>query len=114
MVSWLKNITYTNGEIPMVNDATYGIAPKSNELFSYAEEIGITDRQIPFSDSGYRKIRTNNFELFIDVGNVGPNYQPGHAHSDTFNFELIKSDQILTYKYKSKYPHAGAGVRVQF
>ena len=30
------------------------------------------------------------------------------------NFELIKSDQILTYKYKSKYPHAGAGVRVQF
>ena len=90
MVSWLKNITYTNGEIPMVNDATYGIAPKSNELFSYAEEIGITDRQIPFSDSGYRKIRTNNFELLIDVGNVGPDYQPGHAHSDTLNFELIK------------------------
>lgn len=90
MVSWLKNITYTNGEIPMVNDATYGIAPKSNVLFSYAEEIGITDQQIPFSDSGYRKIRTNNFELLIDVGNVGPDYQPGHAHSDTLNFELIK------------------------
>ena len=91
MVSWLKNVTYSNGQIPMVNDATYGIAPQSNKLFSYAEEIGITDQQIPFSDSGYRKINTNNFELFIDVGNVGPIYQPGHAHSDTFNFELIKS-----------------------
>ena len=91
MVSWLKNITYINGEIPMVNDATFGITTQSNELFSYAEEIGITDNQITFSDSGYRKIRTNNFELFIDVGNVGPDYQPGHAHSDTFNFELIKN-----------------------
>ena len=64
MVSWLKNITYINGEIPMVNDATFGITTQSNELFSYAEEIGITDNQITFSDSGYRKIRTNNFELF--------------------------------------------------
>jgi len=34
--------------------------------------------------------------------------------TELLNFELIKSDQILTYKYKSKYPHAGAGVRVQF
>ena len=91
MNSWLRNITYSNGEIPMVNDATYGIAPQSNELLSYAKEIGITDQQIPLSDSGYRKIRTNNYELFIDVGNVGPDYQPGHAHSDTFNFELIKN-----------------------
>jgi pyruvate dehydrogenase E1 component alpha subunit len=34
--------------------------------------------------------------------------------TELLNFESIKSDQILTYKYKSKYPHAGAGVRVQF
>jgi uncharacterized heparinase superfamily protein len=26
----------------------------------------------------------------MDCGNIGPDYQPGHAHSDTFNFELIK------------------------
>ena len=92
MVSWLRNVTYSNGDIPMVNDATYDIAPKSNELFSYAKELGITHQKIPLSDSGYRKIKTKNYELFIDVGNVGPSYQPGHAHSDTFNFELIKED----------------------
>lgn len=92
MVSWLRNVTYSNGEIPMVNDATYDIAPQSNEIFSYAKELGITHQKIPLSDSGYRKIKTKNYELFIDVGNVGPSYQPGHAHSDTFNFELIKED----------------------
>ena len=109
MVSWLKNITYSNGQIPMVNDATYDIAPQSNKLFSYAKEIGITHHQVPLSDSGYRKIITNNYELFIDVGNVGPDYQPGHAHSDTFNFELIKEGKaifvdvgISTYEKNSK------------
>jgi len=91
MISWLKNVTYSNGQIPMVNDATYDIAPQSNTLFLYAKNIGITHQKVPLSDSGYRKILTNNFELFIDVGNVGPDYQPGHAHSDTFNFELIKN-----------------------
>ena len=30
------------------------------------------------------------------------------------SYELIKSKYVTYYKYKSKYPHAGAGVRVQF
>ena len=91
MISWLKNITYKNGNIPMVNDATFNIAPNSKKIFFYANQLGINSQNIPLSDSGYRKIKTNNYELFIDVGNVGPDYQPGHAHSDTFNFELIKN-----------------------
>ena len=90
MISWLQNITYKNGDIPMVNDATFNIAPKSEKLFSYAKYLGIQNQYKPLSDSGYRKINSNNYELLIDVGNVGPSYQPGHAHSDTFNFELMK------------------------
>ena len=89
MNSWLKNITYKNGNIPMVNDATYNIASSSTQLFSYAKNLGIIDQKIPLSDSGYRKICADTYELFIDIGNIGPDYQPGHAHSDTFNFELI-------------------------
>ena len=89
MISWLDNITYKNGNIPMLNDATFNIAPNSENIFSYAKHLGINSQNIPLSDSGYRKIKSNNYELLIDVGNVGPSYQPGHAHSDTFNFELI-------------------------
>jgi uncharacterized heparinase superfamily protein len=75
----------------MVNDATFNIAPNSGKLFSYAKYLGIQNQNIPLSDSGYRKILSKHYELFIDVGDVGPDYQPGHAHSDTFNFELIKN-----------------------
>ena len=109
MNSWLQNITYNSGEIPMVNDATYNIAPSSTQLFSYAKKLGIINQKIPLSDSGYRKICTDNYELLIDVGNVGPDYQPGHAHSDTFNFELIKDGNpifvdtgISTYEKNNK------------
>ena len=90
MISWLRNITFSSGKIPMVNDATYNIAPNSVQLFSYAKNLGIINQKMPLSDSGYRKIISDNYELFIDIGNVGPDYQPAHAHSDTFNFELIK------------------------
>jgi len=89
MISWLHNITYKDGNIPMLNDSTFNIAPNSKNIFSYAKHLGINSQNIPLSDSGYRKIKSNNYELLIDVGNVGPSYQPGHAHSDTFNFELI-------------------------
>ncbi|MDC3130454.1 heparinase II/III family protein [Bacteroidota bacterium] len=88
MYSWLESITYQNGDIPMVNDSTYNIAPTSKKLFNYAKKMGILNISKALSDSGYRKITSKKYELFIDVGNIGPDYQPGHSHSDTFNFEL--------------------------
>ena len=91
MFSWLINITYKDGTIPMVNDSTFNIAPNSKELFKYAKSLGIENLSNPLSDSGYRKISSGNYQLFIDFGKIGPSYQPGHAHSDTFNFELIKN-----------------------
>lgn len=35
-------------------------------------------------------------------------------NSDTLRFEELQSPKVMSYKYSSKYPHAGAGVRVQF
>jgi TPP-dependent pyruvate/acetoin dehydrogenase alpha subunit len=35
-------------------------------------------------------------------------------NSHTLRFEEYESSKVLSYKYQSRYPHAGAGVRVQF
>ena len=88
MLSWLQEVTFSNGTIPMVNDSAYGIAPNSRQLFDYAESIGLQWPKGQLSDCGYRMYSQDNYELFVDVGKVGPDYQPGHAHSDTFSFEL--------------------------
>ena len=93
MMSWLKEVTFENGDIPCVNDSTFNIAPSSEELFNYADQIGVLTKKIVLSDSGYRMFRNNKFELFVDVGNVGPTYQPGHAHSDTLSFILYVNNK---------------------
>ncbi len=95
MLSWLEAVTYDNGNIPMVNDSTYNIAFTSNQLYKYAKELNLEWKKGKLSDSGYRKLKKDNFELFVDVGDVGPDYQPAHAHSDTFNFELYKNDEPI-------------------
>jgi len=35
-------------------------------------------------------------------------------NTETLRFEEVKNPKIKSFKYKSKFPHAGAGIRVQF
>ncbi len=95
MLSWLQKVTYKNGNIPMVNDSSYDIAPSSRILFNYAKLLGLSWEEGKLKESGYRKISNNNYELFLDVGHVGASYQPAHVHSDTFNFELYINEKPI-------------------
>lgn len=88
MLSWLAIVTYKNGNIPMINDSSNGIAPTSKELFSYARNLELCWGEARLNTSGYRKVNKENYEFFLDVGNIAPSYQPAHSHSDTFSYEL--------------------------
>ena len=89
MLGWLNMITFKNGNIPLFNDSTNKIAPTTEELNQYANLLSIKEKKVELASSGYRKIQKSRYELIVDVGNIGPDYIPGHAHSDTFNFELF-------------------------
>jgi len=95
MVGWLQAITFSNGDIPHVNDSVDGIAPNTGTLLDYARKLGIVIEQQELGVCGYRKFHRPDFELLVDVGNIGPNYIPGHAHSDTLNFVLFHKGQPL-------------------
>jgi len=88
MLGWLKSICFDNGTFPRVNDSTVEVAPTPNELFTYAATLEIPFQASQLGASGYRKLNGANYELLIDVGQIGPNYIPGHAHADTFSFVL--------------------------
>jgi hypothetical protein len=88
MLGCLQHITFKNGDIPLLNDSTNKIAPNSKELFVYANNLKLETRNIKLKDSGYRKVIKDRYECIVDVGQIGADYIPGHAHSDTFNFEL--------------------------
>ena len=95
MLGWLLNITFSNGDIPHVNDSTNAIAPTTEALTAYAGLLDIKPPMDPLSACGYRKIDRGTYELVLDVGNIGPDYILGHAHSDTFNFVLYHNGQPL-------------------
>ena len=95
MLAWLAEISFEDGSIPMLNDAAYNIALSTNELINYAGTLGLSPSLIKLSDSGYRKWKSDTFEMIIDIGQIGPSYIPGHAHADTFNFVMHAKGQPL-------------------
>jgi len=88
MLGWLEQVTYKNGQVPQVNDTTFDIAPKTAEILTFAKNLKLNAQTSRLSDSGYRKWTLDEMEVFMDVGQIGPDYIPGHAHADSFNFEF--------------------------
>jgi len=97
MLAWLELMTFSNGEIPLFNDSAPGIAPTTEQLLKYAKTLNfkLSTRNSRLSTSGYRRFNGNNYECILDIGQIGPNYQPGHAHADTFNFILNVNNKPL-------------------
>jgi len=90
LFSWLQSMTFENGQIPMMNDASFGISMSTTDLLEYAKRLGI---QFPsnvaqMTDSGYRRYERDGFQCIVDAGDVGPDYLLAHAHSDTLSFCL--------------------------
>ncbi len=93
MLGWLQNMTFKNGDMPLLNDSTNAIAPTAKELFEYASKLDVDVVSTELKESGYRKTSSDKYECIIDIGNIGPDYIPGHAHADTFNFVLQVDDK---------------------
>ncbi|WP_183078857.1 alginate lyase family protein [Sphingobacterium puteale] len=95
MKSWLIEISFENGDIPLFNDAANGIAMKTEDLLAYATRCGVNTVDIALGESGYRTYKGKNYEIKVDVGPIGADYQPGHAHADSLSFILYSNRQPL-------------------
>lgn len=109
MMGWLKAMQFENGTLPNFNDSSVGIAPSSQDLLNYGQELGLVFKKNQLKSSGYRKITTKTYETIVDIGDIGPDYIPGHAHSDMMNFVLHHRGQpilvdtgISTYEKNAK------------
>ncbi|QUX94531.1 heparinase [Marinomonas sp. CT5] len=92
-LSWLQSMLHPDGEISFFNDAAIGIAANPQQIFDYANQLGLSccaDESILISNksSGYSRVNTDVYRLFFDHANVGPDYLPGHAHADSLSFEM--------------------------
>lgn len=96
MVAAPRHICHPDGQIALLNDSALGICNEPGALRSFCSRLlGIADGDSPaegcfcLPDAGYYGWRDpeGNY-LICDFGRIGPDYIPGHAHADTFSFEL--------------------------
>lgn len=94
MLRWLAVMTHPDEEIALFNDAAFGIAPVLFDLEAGATALGIAFDARPadtvhnLNESGYVRMQRGPAVVIADVGNIGPDYLPGHAHADTLSFEM--------------------------
>ncbi len=99
MLFWHRCLLHGDGSMCLFNDAAEGVAPPSVELERYAAALGVVAPQPPregvtrLVDSGYVRVARGDALALLDIGRVGPDYLPAHAHADTLSFELSLAGQ---------------------
>jgi len=118
MAEGMRLLTGPDGRIAKFNDSAEGIAKQPAELLARAEkcsrvevemgrreevvggscscrkEVAVLSRtttKIYNYDSGFLRKESGEYVLIAKCGEIGPSYQPGHAHADTCSFELWKN-----------------------
>ena len=95
MTRYLCRIIHPDGEIPLLNDAQLGVTRPTSQILDEAGAYKVKSCQrdeevLILRDTGYAVIRdlSSGSFLIFDCGRLGPDYQPGHGHSDVLSYEL--------------------------
>lgn len=103
-----KALIHPDGQISFFNDAAFDIAASDDQLNTYAQSLGIQPASnlanieyqntnhlslSHLTDAGYVRLEGPNACAFLDIGAIGPDYLPGHAHADSLSFELSVFNQ---------------------
>jgi uncharacterized heparinase superfamily protein len=104
MFGWLNIMSHNDDEISFFNDSAFGIAPKNSLVYEYAAKLGLRNplenpvaskslTLFNLQNSGYVSVKSDEYSLIADLAQVGPSYQPGHAHADTLSYEFSLGKQ---------------------
>lgn len=97
-VAWLR---HPDGKVALFNDGGLDAACEPERMLRLGERLGVpvdSGRRGGgryFSDTGMIVSHGELWSVFFDVGPVGPNYQPGHAHADTLAIECSYAGRRL-------------------
>lgn len=111
MRRWMRLMAHPDGDVSFFNDAAMGIAPSPVVLEDYAMQLGFPppapkslDGVTLLEDSGYARLESADAVVIVDVGPVGPEYLPAHAHADTLSCECsLRGQRVLVNSGTSEY-----------
>ena len=101
---------HPDGEISLFNDAAHGVAASPSEIDGYAQRLELGRSFSPregvtsLAALGFIRVQQEDYVALLDVGAIGPDYLPGHAHADTLTFELsVRGKRLLVNSGTSSY-----------
>lgn len=109
MLRWLDAMSHPDGGISFFNDAAFDVAPENVRLHDYAARLDTAATPLGSGlthlvDSGYVRMVRGAAVVLTDIGQVGPDYLPGHAHADTLSFELsLGAERVIVNSGTSEY-----------
>ncbi len=105
---WMR---HPDGQIPLFNDAALNGAGGPQDVLALGAEMDGVDVDTTlrkgvrlFEEYGMGVIHTDDWTVFMDVGPISVDYQPGHGHADTLSIEVsYKGKRLIvdpgTYGY---------------
>ncbi|MDP1796168.1 MAG: alginate lyase family protein, partial [Planctomycetaceae bacterium] len=91
--SWMR---HPDGSLPLFNDAAQHAVCDAAAMLQLTNTASDVPQGLKhFADAGVVAWRGDPWSVFWDIGDVGPGYQPGHAHADTLTFECSYQGQRL-------------------
>jgi uncharacterized heparinase superfamily protein len=110
MAEFLAWVRHPDGDLALFNDGGLPGAQTVEHMLTLGERLGAAIDLAPrrggafFPHTGLAVWHGEPWAIFFDVGPVGPDYQPGHAHADTLAFECSFGGRRLfvdpgTYAY---------------
>jgi len=111
MLRWLHAMTFPDGYPGQFNDTAQAEAPTLRSLLAYARRLDVPSNAVVehgvlhLRESGFARVTVGAWTVIADIGTVGPDDQPGHAHAGTLSFEaslgahrLIVNTGVSTYE----------------
>ncbi|MEK7469139.1 MAG: alginate lyase family protein [Planctomycetota bacterium] len=92
MAEWIAWMRHPDGRFPQFNDGGFNGACDATGIIAVAVVSGTVSPAKRhggrrFRDTGLVAWQGDPWTVFFDVGPIGPDYQPGHAHADTLSLE---------------------------
>jgi uncharacterized heparinase superfamily protein len=118
MLQWMAVMTHPDGYVSLFNDSAIDIAPPLAQLLVTAKAYDVAlpsanqSTLTHLDSSGYFRLNLEEAVLIGDIGRVGPDYIPGHAHADTLSFELsLFGQRLIVNSGTSLYGNSAERVR---
>lgn len=104
-LTFLQRVRAPDGTPPLFNDASLDAAPTIDEIFAFANALGIAHSEAKFKsldvldETGWAILRNARAHVFFDAGADGARDQPGHVHADALTFELFVDNERAIVDY---------------